>query len=436
MKKLILLALVATTLFGCKQGPTTEQYKDLYKTFATYSAMADKKEFTAEKEAELNTDLQKQDSLYDLSKAYYRQMINLMRAARVDVAYKWMLPALQAKAAEKCDSASTLDYMIFSREGKDAKLTYERFMKIMAYPTTLLADQNTCHSLKLFSRVEMTDAQFIDFVKLLNANVNGTTHIYAFYQLTNDVWKKILGMGENFPKELKEEYYQKMLEAMRTAIAESKDPNINSLKSTYESFNTLFARGELIGSTAPEIDFLWNSAGMDLKNLADLRGKVVIVDFWATWCGPCVQSFPNVRKLQERYKDYDVIILGVPSIQGRHIDRVNKKTINTKDDPEKEFNLMKTFMSQQNMTWKVAFAKQEVYNPDYGVFGVPHIAIIDVNGKVRYNELNPHSDPYEEAEKIDALLKEAGLKYPTEPMEKRNWAKEEMEKAAKKNKKR
>ena len=210
MKKLILLALVATTLFGCKQGPTTEQYKDLYKTLATYAAMSDKKEFTAEKETELKTYLQKQNSLYDLSKANYRQLINLMRTARVDVAYKWMLPALQAKAAEKCDSASTLDYMIFSREGKDAKLTYERFMKIMAYPTTLLADQNTCHALKLFSRVEMTDAQFIDFVKLLNANVNGTTHIYAFYQLTKDVWKKILDMGENFPKELKEEYYQKM----------------------------------------------------------------------------------------------------------------------------------------------------------------------------------------------------------------------------------
>ena len=64
MKKLILLALVATTLFGCsKPGPTTEQYKDLYKTLATYAAMSDKKEFTAEKETELKTYLQKQNSL-------------------------------------------------------------------------------------------------------------------------------------------------------------------------------------------------------------------------------------------------------------------------------------------------------------------------------------------------------------------------------------
>jgi thiol-disulfide isomerase/thioredoxin len=235
---------------------------------------------------------------------------------------------------------------------------------------------------------------------------------------------KILAAGEAFPKELKEEYYQRVLAAMREIIDEDKDLNVNNLKETYASFNTLYARGELIGSIAPELDFIWNSAGMELKNLSDLRGKIVIVDFWATWCTPCVRSFPNIRKLQERYKDYPVVFIGVTSIQGRHIDRVNNKTIDTKGDPEKELNLMKVFIKDQNMTWNVAFTKQKVYNPDYGVRGIPHIAIIDTEGKVRYNKINPGSAPYEEAEKIDALLKEAGLKYPTQPMEKRNYAAE------------
>ncbi|MBR6495930.1 MAG: hypothetical protein IKT28_02310, partial [Rikenellaceae bacterium] len=70
MKKLILLALVATTLFGCsKPGPTTEQYKDLYKTLMSYSALVDQKKFTAEEEAKLKSYLQEQDKQYDLSKA-------------------------------------------------------------------------------------------------------------------------------------------------------------------------------------------------------------------------------------------------------------------------------------------------------------------------------------------------------------------------------
>ena len=170
---------------------------------------------------------------------------------------------------------------------------------------------------------------------------------------------------------------------------------------------------------------------MALKNLSDLRGKVVVVDFWATWCGPCVRSFPNIRTLQERYRGYEVVILGVTNVQGRHIDRLRKQTIDTKGDPAKEFRLMKEFMRDQKMTWTVAFSKQSCYNPDYGVGGVPHLFILDVEGKVRYNGLNPNTDPYKEAEKIDGLLKEAGLKYPQQPMEKRNYA-DEAEKAAQK----
>ena len=50
--------------------------------------------------------------------------------------------------------------------------------------------------------------------------------------------------------------------------------------------------------------------------------------------------------------------------------------------------------------------------------------IIDAKGRVRYNEISPYSPPYEEAEKIDLLLKEAGLKCPLESMEKKNYVEE------------
>jgi len=121
-----------------------------------------------------------------------------------------------------------------------------------------------------------------------------------------------------------------------------------------------------------------------------------------------------------------VVILGVTSVQGRHIDRSGEKskTIDCKGDTKKEFRLMKQFMKDLNMTWEVAFAEEEVYNIDYGVKGIPHLAIIDATGKVRYNELHPGNPPYHEAEKIDALLKEAGLKFPKKPMEKVNYIKE------------
>jgi len=68
------------------------------------------------------------------------------------------------------------------------------------------------------------------------------------------------------------------------------------------------------------------------------------------------------------------------------------------------------------ITWEVAFSKTTVFNPLYGVRGIPHVAIIDTKGIVRYNELRPYDDPAHEAEKIDALLKEAGLPFPVNPI--------------------
>ena len=47
-----------------------------------------------------------------------------------------------------------------------------------------------------------------------------------------------------------------------------------------------------------------------------MKGNVVVVDFWATWCGPCVGSFPQVKELVEYYKGYNVTVLGLTSPQG------------------------------------------------------------------------------------------------------------------------
>ncbi|HRE79825.1 MAG TPA: redoxin domain-containing protein [Opitutaceae bacterium] len=62
-----------------------------------------------------------------------------------------------------------------------------------------------------------------------------------------------------------------------------------------------------VGAVAP--DFAMKTAdGADLR-LSDFKGKVVVLDFWATWCGPCISSFPHTQKIAAQYKDQDVVIL-------------------------------------------------------------------------------------------------------------------------------
>jgi thiol-disulfide isomerase/thioredoxin len=90
-----------------------------------------------------------------------------------------------------------------------------------------------------------------------------------------------------------------------------------------EHFEDRMARLELIGKAAPPI------AGPDVDGkplaLADLKGKVVLVDFWASWCPPCVASIPAMSGLAEKYGDQGFVILGV-SVDGMHEDVKETKT--------------------------------------------------------------------------------------------------------------
>ncbi|MFQ6674350.1 MAG: TlpA family protein disulfide reductase, partial [Fidelibacterota bacterium] len=66
--------------------------------------------------------------------------------------------------------------------------------------------------------------------------------------------------------------------------------------------------GPFVGSRAP--DFKLKGTNGTVISLSDFQGKVVIVNFWATWCAPCREEIPGFVKLQERYRD-DVVIVGI-----------------------------------------------------------------------------------------------------------------------------
>lgn len=96
--------------------------------------------------------------------------------------------------------------------------------------------------------------------------------------------------------------------------------------------------------------------------LDSYRGRPVLLDFWATWCGPCRMSIPLVQEFYSRHKDERFVVLG----------------LNMDDDLSGVFSFVKKY----KMTYPVLFAANSSAPGDYQIEGLPHFVFVDPRGRV------------------------------------------------------
>jgi len=110
--------------------------------------------------------------------------------------------------------------------------------------------------------------------------------------------------------------------------------------------------------------------------LADLRGQVVLLDFWAPWCGPCRVTFPRLQRWHANYKAKGLIILGVTNFFGR----AEGKELTRAQELDYLRNFKKTF----RLPYGFAIADSEDNDRNYAVSSIPMTFLIDRRGVVRF----------------------------------------------------
>ena len=123
------------------------------------------------------------------------------------------------------------------------------------------------------------------------------------------------------------------------------------------------AGSKLMGKAAPAFTLL-DMNGKKVS-LADFKGKPVVVNFWATWCGPCKLEMPWLQEFSAKYKDQGLVVLGVV------------------DDTEKPKSTIERVLTTAGVTYPILFKDDKIEDAYGGVDGFPDTFYVDRNGIVR-----------------------------------------------------
>jgi peroxiredoxin len=139
--------------------------------------------------------------------------------------------------------------------------------------------------------------------------------------------------------------------------------------------------GDTLANGAAAPGFQLESAAGKTVNLSDYRGQVVLLNFWASWCGPCRKEMPILEQLHKQYKSKGFTMVGV-NVEPSSADAVN-------------------WLKSTPVSFPILFDTDSSVSKLYRVEGMPNTVIVDRNGKVRY--IHRGYKPGEENEYLDQI---------------------------------
>jgi len=241
----------------------------------------------------------------------------------------------------------------------------------------------------LKQNLELERTPLADFAKRLEANPDDLKALSGFYRKSS---MKISPLARTQPDKAEKELkaLKGFLDGVKAkAKNEATGRQIDAFARGMTSIERRIDAGRkhagLIGANAVALDVgSWaNGKALAAK---DLKGKVVLLDFWAIWCGPCIATFPHLREWQDKYSDKGLVIIGLTrkynytwnEDRGRASRRAEGE--NTFDE---EHEMLKQFAKHHKLKHVFAVQKDRSISDYYGVTGIPQVVLIDRQGKVR-----------------------------------------------------
>lgn len=168
-------------------------------------------------------------------------------------------------------------------------------------------------------------------------------------------------------------------EGLEQALSEVSEQGEDKLKQDLQK--------EMIEKPAP--DFTLEDLNGKTVSLKDLRGKTFVIDFWATWCGPCVASFPGMQKAVNKFKD-DA--------------NVEFLFINTWERGENVKENVAKFIKDNNYPFHVLMDLKNEVVAAYGVEGIPTKFVVDKNGNIRFKSVGFGGDANKLVEELSLMI--------------------------------